>query len=60
MGILYVFAFAILFVLRLAALGSSAGKGLTSLLFCMLRILCFCHCPVWYPGSEVVLDCIVS
>ena len=22
--------------------------------------LCFCHFPMWYPGSGVVLDCIDS
>ena len=22
--------------------------------------LCFCHFPMWYPGSGVVLDCINS
>ena len=22
--------------------------------------LCFCHFPMWYPGSDVVFDCIVS
>ena len=22
--------------------------------------LCFCHFPIWYPGSGVVLDCIDS
>ena len=21
-------------------------------------LLCFCHFPMWYPGSGVVLDCI--
>ena len=23
-------------------------------------LLCFCHFPVWYPGSGVVLDCLDS
>ena len=23
-------------------------------------LLCFCHFPMWYPESGVVLDCIVS
>ena len=23
-------------------------------------LLCFCHFPIWYPGSGVVLDCINS
>ena len=23
-------------------------------------LLCFCHFPMWYPGSGVVLDCIDS
>ena len=34
---------------------SPAGKGLTSWLF-----IVFCYFPMWYPGSGVVLDCIVS
>ena len=32
------------------------GKGLTYWLF----LLCFCHFPMWCPGSGVVLDCIDS
>ena len=28
-------------------------------LVCDVRF-CFCHFPMWYPGSSVVLDCIVS
>ena len=45
--------------LLIAALWSPAGKGLTSwLLFVMLN--CFCHFPMWYPGSGEVLDCIDS
>ena len=23
-------------------------------------LFCFCHFPMWYPGSGVVLDCIDS
>ena len=43
----------------IAALWSPAGKGLASwLLFVMLN--CFCHFPMWYPGSGVVLDCMDS
>ena len=45
--------------LFIAVLCLSAGKGLTSwLLLVMLSV--FCYFPVWYPGSDVVLDCIVS
>ena len=43
--------------LFIVALWSPSGKGLTSwLLFCDIR-LCFCHFPMWYSGSGVVLDC---
>ena len=45
--------------LFIAALWSPAGKGLTSWLF-LRYILCFCYIPMWYPGSGVVLDRIVS
>ena len=45
--------------LFIAVLWSPAGKGLTSWhLFVIL--LCFCYFPMWYPGSGVVLDCIIS
>ena len=44
--------------LFIAALWSPAAKGLTSCLFFMM--LCFCHFPMWYPGSGEVLDCINS
>ena len=41
-----------------AALCSPAGERLTSwLLFVMLIV--FCYFTMWYPGSSVVLDCIV-
>ena len=23
-------------------------------------VLCFCHFPLWYPGSGVVFDCMYS
>ena len=39
----------------IAALWSPAGKGLTSWF-----LFVFCHFPIWYPGSGVVLDCIIS
>ena len=43
----------------ICALGSSAGKGLTSLLSFVVSSmsLSLSH---WYPGSGVVLDCIDS
>ena len=45
--------------LFIATLRSPAGKRLTSWLsFVMFN--CFCHFPVWYPGSGVVLDCMDS
>ena len=57
---LFLFVFHVLFsCLFVVALWSPAGKGLTSwLLFVFL--LCFCHLPMWYPASGVVLDCIDS
>ena len=42
-----------------AALWSPAGKGLTSWLLSVMFIV-FCYFPLWYPGSGVELDCIVS
>ena len=42
----------------IAALWSPAGKGLTlALVGCLLY---FCYFPMWYPGSGVELDSIVS
>ena len=52
--------FFMLLRLFIAALRSPARKrGTSSLLFVMF-LLCFCHFPMWYPGSGVVLDCINS
>ena len=45
--------------LSIAALRSTAGKGLTSWLLLVMFIV-FCYIPMWYPGSGVVLDCIVT
>ena len=45
--------------LSIAALRSTAGKGLTSWLLLVMFIV-FCYFPMWYPGSGVVLDCIVT
>ena len=45
--------------LVIAALWSPAGKGLTSW-FMLVMFIIFCYFPMWYPGSGVVLDCIVS
>ena len=44
--------------LFIAALCSPAGKGLTSWLF-LVMLMYFCYFPNWYPGSGMVLDCIV-
>ena len=56
---LYFLCLVFLMLLRLfiAALLSPAGKGLTSWLLLVMFIVFF---PIWYPGSGVVLDCIVS
>ena len=51
--------FLILSRLFIAALWSPAGIGLTSWLLLVVFIV-FCYFPMWYPGSGVVLDCIVS
>ena len=45
--------------LFIAALWSPAGKGLTSWLLLVMFVV-FCYFPMWYAGSGVVLDCIVS
>ena len=48
--------FSILYVLNCIRGIQTCGKGLTYWLF----LLCFCHFPMWCPGSCVVLDCIDS
>ena len=40
-------------------LWSPVGKSMTSRFSCMW-FLVFCHFPMWWPGSGVVLDCIDS
>ena len=49
---------AMLSCLFLEALWSPAGKGLASWLFVCDAFLCFCHFPIWCPGSGVVSVCI--
>ena len=44
----------------IAALWPPAGKGLTSSLLSVMSCLWFCHFPIWYPESGVVLKCLVS
>ena len=46
--------------LFIPALWSPALKGLTSFLSFVMLNCVFCHFPMWYPGSGVVLDCIDS
>ena len=53
------FVFLMLLRLFIAALWSAAGKGLTSWLL-MVMLIAFCYFSMWYPGSSVVFDCIVS
>ena len=48
------FVFVMLSCLFIAALWSPVGKGLNSWLSCMSCLLCFCHFPMWCPGSGVV------
>ena len=45
--------------LFIAALWSPAGKVLTSWLL-LVMLIKFCYFVMWYPGTDVVLDCIVS
>ena len=45
--------------LFIAALWSTARKGLILAFVCDFQ-LCFCHFPMWYPGSDVVIDCMDS
>ena len=52
--------FLMLSCLFIAALWSHTGKGLTSWLLLVMFIVFFCYFPMLYPGSGVVLDCIVS
>ena len=51
--------FVMLSCLFIAALWSPVRKGLTLWLLFVMFIV-FCYFPIWYPGSGVVLDCIVS
>ena len=52
--------FVMLLRLFIAALWSHAGKRLTSWLLFVMSNCAFCHFPMWYPGSGVILDCIDS
>ena len=45
--------------LFIAALWSPGGTGLTSWVLLVMFIAFFVHY-IWYPGSGVVLDCIVT
>ena len=63
LSLLFVFIFAILSCLFITAMWSPVGKGLTSWLSCVWSFLCFCHFPIFCPGSGMVqnvLDCINS
>ena len=51
--------FLMLLRLFIAALWSPAGKGLTSWLLLVI-LLYFCYFPMWYHGSGVVIDFIIS
>ena len=48
------------FVSVIAALWSPAGKGLISWLLLLMFIVFLLTFIMWYPGSGVVLDCIIS
>ena len=51
--------FHMLSCLFIAAFWSPAGKELASWLLLVMFIV-FCYFPMWCPGSDVLLDCIVS
>ena len=43
----------------LQACGHLLGKGWPiGWLVCDIFVLCFCHFPMWFPESGLVLDCI--
>ena len=52
----FCFVFVMFSYLFILALWSPAGKGLASWLSFMGCVIVFCHFPIWYPGSGVVLD----
>ena len=52
-------AFLMLLRLFIAALWSPAEKW-ADLLALLCDVYCFCYFSMWYPGSDVILDCIVS
>ena len=54
------FVFVMFSCLFIVALWSPTGKGLTSWLSSTRRLLYFYHFLMWFPGSNVVLDCIDS
>ena len=61
MDYLCFFGLVFLMLLRLftAAFWSPAEKALTSW-FLLVMFIVFCYFLMWYPGSGVVLGCIVS
>ena len=52
--------FVMLLRLFIAALWSPVGKRLTSWLSFVMFSCIFCHFPMWYSGSFLVLNCIDS
>ena len=57
----FVFVFAILSCLFLAALWSLAGNGADLFAFLWVMFSCFfCHLLIWCPRSHVFFDCIKS
>ena len=52
------FLFVMLSCLFIAALWPPAGKRTDLLALVCEGLLCFCHFPMWYPGSGVLFDCI--
>ena len=52
------FLFVMLSCLFIVALRSPARKGWSHGSLVCDVFLCFCHFPMWCPGSGMVLDCI--
>ena len=54
-----VLCFTCVYVCSLLPCGHLLGKG-WPLGYCWWCLLYFCYFPMWYPGSDMALDCILS
>ena len=60
-GFFYVYSLSVIMSgLFLSAFWSTAGKSADQLSLLYVMLSCVYHFPIWCPGSDVVLDCIVS